>query len=303
MGEALRRPGASPAAGTTGGEAGVEADRSGNPEPPTEVKARTMLKGIGPRGLTCLLLVLPATCRPPAGSDPGPAMPVALTAREAKEPGTTTDRAPSVLRPGAPGQLSRSVDPTHPDSMGLPPHAEADVRFMTMMIAHHEQALGMTALVPERSSHEGVRLLARRIEASQADEIAWMRRWLGERGQPVPDPSPDAASRANHHAGRPPEHPDSLTPGEHARGDHPGMPGMLTPETMDRLAAASGSTFDRLFLESMIFHHEGAISMVEELFASPHGGQDGETFAFAAHVKSDQRIELARMRSILAAGL
>jgi uncharacterized protein (DUF305 family) len=227
---------------------------------------------------------------------------VAPTARESQEPGTKTARAPSVVRPGAPGQPSRSVDPTLSGSVGLPPHTEADIRFMTMMIAHHQQALEMTALVPERSSREGIRLLARRIEASQGDEIAWMRRWLRERGQPVPDPSPSTTPQEDPHAGHDPEPPDTPDPGGHAHGDHPGMPGMLTQEALDRLAGASGSAFDRLFLESMIFHHEGAISMVEELFASPGGGQDGETFAFAAHVESDQRIEIARMHSMLAAG-
>lgn len=76
------------------------------------------------------------------------------------------------------------------------------------------------------------------------------------------------------------------------------MPGMLTREQLDQLAAATGDTFDRLFLEFMILHHEGALAMVEELFASD-GGQETEIFQFASHVDSDQRIEIQRMRRML----
>lgn len=81
------------------------------------------------------------------------------------------------------------------------------------------------------------------------------------------------------------------------------MPGMLSREELDRLAAAQGPEFDGLFLEFMIFHHQGAILMVEELFSSAGGGQDGETYEFATHVESDQRIEIDRMRRMLAAGM
>lgn len=80
------------------------------------------------------------------------------------------------------------------------------------------------------------------------------------------------------------------------------MPGMLSPEQLAELAASSGAEFDRRFLEFMIFHHEGAILMVKELFDSPAGGQESEIFQFAAHVDSDQRIEIDRMRAMLARG-
>lgn len=154
---------------------------------------------------------------------------------------------------------------------------------MARMIAHHEQALAMTAMVRERTAREDILRLARRIEAAQSDEIAWMERWLRARGEPTEDPAP-SRHRVGIHA-------------EHAE-----MPGMLTDEELQRLEAASGVAFDRRFLEAMIFHHQGAIAMVEELFSSSDGGQDGETFAFAAHVESDQRIEIARMRGMLASG-
>jgi uncharacterized protein (DUF305 family) len=143
------------------------------------------------------------------------------------------------------------------------------------MIGHHAQALEMTALVPSRTTREDVRLLAKRIEVSQADEIEMMQRWLEVRGKAVPD-------LHAHHA------PGALL-----------MPGMLTEEEMGRLAAAKGGVFDRLFLESMIEHHEGALAMVKELFATAGAGQEPEIFAFASDVESDQQVEITRMVGML----
>ena len=77
------------------------------------------------------------------------------------------------------------------------------------------------------------------------------------------------------------------------------MPGMLTPEEMARLAAAKGVEFDRLFLEGMIKHHGGAITMVKELFSTPGAGQESEIFAFASDVDADQRMEIDRMGAML----
>jgi uncharacterized protein (DUF305 family) len=77
------------------------------------------------------------------------------------------------------------------------------------------------------------------------------------------------------------------------------MPGMLTPEEMNRLAAVKGPDFDRLFLDGMIRHHAGALTMVQELFATPGAGQDSEVFAFASDVEADQRMEIDRMGAML----
>jgi uncharacterized protein (DUF305 family) len=158
-------------------------------------------------------------------------------------------------------------------------HTEADVRFVQGMIAHHRQALAMTALVPARSSRQDIRLLAERIEVSQQDEIAQMRRWLGRRGESVP--GADA-----HH-------------GHHDASARPAMPGMLTAEEMARLEKASGADFDRLFLELMIKHHEGALAMVKALLATPGAAQETETFQLASDVDADQRAEIRRMRALL----
>lgn len=159
------------------------------------------------------------------------------------------------------------------------PYVDADVSFMQGMILHHGQALEMTALARARTGNGTLLSLAQRIEQTQLVEIARMSRWLETRGETVPDP---AAYR------------------EHgAHGAHEGhMPGMLTPEQMQQLAAASGDAFDRLFLESMIGHHEGALTMVAELQAAG-GGLEPEIYRFAADVDADQRAEIARMQSVL----
>lgn len=181
-----------------------------------------------------------------------------------------------VVQPGAPGEATRTLDPTALSTPALP-FTEADVGFMQGMIPHHAQALDMGALVAERTASEDIRLLARRIEISQKDEIAMMRRWLEARGQQVP----------GEHA-------------HHTMGDDALMPGMLTAADMAKLAATRGADFDRLFLESMIRHHQGALTMVSQLFASPGAGQESEMYFFASHVDADQQIEIMRMRRMLA---
>ena len=188
---------------------------------------------------------------------------------------SATPASPQIIQPGAPGQASRVVDAAAAADVSKVPFTPADVRFMQGMIGHHAQALDMTALVATRSSSDAIRKLAQRIELSQADEITMMQEWLTGRGQKVPD-------QHAHHA-----------PGATL------MPGMLTAEEMARLAQATGPEFDRLFLEFMIKHHEGALTMVQDLFAQPGAGQESDVFAFASDVDADQRMEIDRMRAAL----
>ena len=188
---------------------------------------------------------------------------------------SATPASPQIIQPGAPGQASRVVDAAAAADVSKVPFTPADVRFMQGMIGHHAQALDMTALVATRSRSDAIRKLAQRIELSQADEIKMMQEWLTGRGQKVPD-------QHSHHA-----------PGATL------MPGMLTPEEMARLAQAKGPEFDRLFLEFMIKHHEGALTMVQDLFAQPGAGQESDVFAFASDVDADQRMEIDRMRAAL----
>jgi uncharacterized protein (DUF305 family) len=183
--------------------------------------------------------------------------------------------SPPIVQPGAPGQETRVIQAAQAVDTSKVGYTAADVRFMQGMIGHHAQALEMAALLPSRTSREDMKLLALRIEVSQADEIKMMQRWLEVRGQDVPGPHA-------HHA------PGAL------------MPGMLTAAEMDRLAAAKGPEFDRLFLEGMIKHHGGALTMVKELFASPGAGQEAEMYAFASDVDADQRMEIERMAAMLA---
>jgi uncharacterized protein (DUF305 family) len=182
-----------------------------------------------------------------------------------------------ILAAGAP--LATAVGaqvPARPAS-AAPAHTAADVRFMQQMIQHHAQAVTMAAMVPARTARVDLRSLAERIDVTQEDEIRYMAEWLRERGAEVPDPA------HAHHAA------------------HDGMPGMLSAEALEALERSSGAEFERLFLSSMIRHHEGAIVMVVQLFGSPGAAQEPTIFQFATDVDADQRAEIARMRALLAA--
>lgn len=182
---------------------------------------------------------------------------------------------PQIVQPGAPGQASQVITAAQAVDRSGVQHTPADIRFMQGMIGHHAQALEMTALVDSRTANDDMRKLALRIELSQADEIRMMQEWLTRRGAPLPDPHA-------HHA-----------PGATL------MPGMLTPDEMNRLKQAKGTEFDRMFLELMIKHHEGALVMVEDLFSQPGAGQESEIFAFASDVDADQQMEIQRMAAML----
>jgi len=185
------------------------------------------------------------------------------------------DARPPIVQPGLPGQPSHLIGAAQASDLSKVQYTGADIKFMQGMIGHHAQAVEMVALVPSRTSSEDVKRLALRIDVSQKDEMNMMREWLQARGQQLPDP------RAHHMMGA------TL------------MPGMLTPEEMIRLAAAKGADFDRLFLEGMIKHHAGAITMVQELFATDGAGQTPEIFSYASDVDADQRMEIDRMGSML----
>lgn len=185
------------------------------------------------------------------------------------------DAAVPLIQPGAPGQANRTVGEAQATDLSQVRHTEADVKFMQGMIGHHAQALEMVALLDTRTRSEDMKRLALRIRISQDDEIVMMKRWLTVRGAALPD--------------------------EHAHHMHGAtlMPGMLTQDEMAKLAAATGPAFDALFLEYMIKHHEGALSMVKDLFATPGAGQEGDIFAFASDVDADQAMEISRMGAML----
>lgn len=158
-------------------------------------------------------------------------------------------------------------------------YTEADVKFMQGMISHHAQAIEMAAMVDERTSRPDMKLLAERITISQRDEIARMTNWLKTRKEEVP------ADDVHMHA---------------AMGHGELMPGMLNQEELTQLLKAKGVEFDRLFLQKMIKHHEGALVMVAKLLGTPGAGQEPELYLFANDVDADQRAEIKRMRTVLA---
>ncbi len=164
-----------------------------------------------------------------------------------------------------------------------PKVSAADVLFMSGMIPHHAQAVKIAGWAASHGARSDVRILAERIIVAQRDEIALMQTWLKDRGQPVP------AADATHHR--------MIMNG--ATHDML-MPGMLTDEELAALDRTRGSAYDRLFLTYMIRHHQGAITMVDRLFASDGAGQDEVVFRFGSDVHADQSTEIERMQSMLA---
>ncbi|HLE56641.1 MAG TPA: DUF305 domain-containing protein [Rhodothermia bacterium] len=194
---------------------------------------------------------------------------------------TATRQTPAGAEPRSPAEQARA------DS-GRAAYTPSDVRFMQGMIRHHAQAIVMAGWAPAHAAREDVKILAGRIAVSQRDEIAFMERWLRERHETVPE------STAQHDtAGHQMSTSGSSMPEL--------MPGMLTPAQLAKLSSATGSEFDRLFLTFMIQHHQGALTMVEQLFSSQGAGQEPYVFRFASDVEIDQNTEIERMRSMLRA--
>jgi len=160
------------------------------------------------------------------------------------------------------------------------PYTAADVRFMSNMIAHHAQAIDIARWAPTHGASSSLQILAERVINAQKDEIALMQRWLRERQLPVPE------ARA------------TMTMGgtEHVHQ----MPGMLTAEQLAQLDAARGKEFDRLFLQLMIQHHQGAVAMVQELVSSQGAALDETVFKLASDINADQATEIDRMQQMLA---
>ena len=182
---------------------------------------------------------------------------------------------PPIVQPGAPGEPSRQISAAEASDLAGIKYSEADVKFMQGMISHHAQALEMTQLLDTRTQRALMRRLAQRIELSQEDEIAMMQNWLRARDEAVTE-------RHDHHA-----------------ADTEPMPGMLTPEEMNRLQQAQAGEFDLLFLEFMIKHHRGALTMVETLLSQRGTAQDSQLFAFTSDITSDQSMEIDRMDVML----
>ncbi len=225
------------------------------------------------RLLPCLALAVTVACLPAA----------APTTTPAARPADTADEHAGHEAPARDTGGSADEHAGHEDhaSHGLPPVeipagaliTEADVRFMQMMIGHHAQAVYMTRLAEGAGASDRVLKLAQKVDLSQAGEIALMQGWLAEYKQHVPDT-------------------------ESWRGMR--MQGMLTPEQLEQLTAARGRDFDRLFLQLMIKHHEGAIQMVADLLNTPRAAQEVDVNVLANEIEAAQLAEIELMWQMLA---
>lgn len=175
------------------------------------------------------------------------------------------------------------IENAKPDKSRFPV-TEADVHFMSGMIGHHSQAIVMSRMAPTHGASSSIQTLAARIINAQQDEIRLMEQWLRDHNQPVPEVTPMGVKM-------------NMAGMQHEMT----MPGMLTEAQMKQLDEARGKEFDELFLQFMIQHHSGALTMVKELFGTPGAGQDEATFKLANDINADQETEIARMQKMLVA--
>ncbi|MDO8307189.1 MAG: DUF305 domain-containing protein [Actinomycetota bacterium] len=157
--------------------------------------------------------------------------------------------------------------------------SEADVAFAQLMIPHHAQAVEMADLALQQGTSPDVLSLASQIKAAQGPEIEQMRGWLGAWGAP--------------------EQMDGAEGDDHGDMDMGGMnaSGMMTDEDMNSLMNASGEEFDRMWLQMMITHHQGAIQMAEQVLAD---STNPDVIALADAVVAGQTAEIDAMQQLLA---
>ncbi len=188
---------------------------------------------------------------------------------------TAMSQAP-IIQPGAPGGSLRELSAEEAIKIANSGYSPADVQFMQDMIPHHHQAIEMAELVADRTNRPELIDVAGRINASQGDEIEFMQNWLRQRDEHVSDPTAHGAMHTSHK-----------------------MAGMATPEQMADLARADGTDFDQLFLQLMITHHKGAVTMVKGLLEQPGAAYDPVLFEFTTDVTNDQNSEIERMNALL----
>jgi uncharacterized protein (DUF305 family) len=191
--------------------------------------------------------------------------------------GTDDDRdaAPRTVQPGAPGEPARELTDEEAAAAGVVGHSPEDTAFVQGMIVHHTQALAMAQLVDSRTERADLPLLAERITVSQEAEIELLEQWLTDRGEALPDVSAEDGH-------------------EHGHDD---VPGMATDDQLTELKRSAGAAFDRLFLDLMITHHQGALAMVDDLYTAG-GGFEPAVDEIARAVEADQTIEILRMQEL-----
>ena len=181
---------------------------------------------------------------------------------------------PTIIQPGAPGEASKTLDPQAASNIADTSYIKADVKFLQGMIIHHQQAILMSSMADKRTNNETIVDLAKRIDVSQEDEINFMESWLYDRGENKKD-----------------------MPHHHMDMDM-GMAGMATPKQLEDLKNTKATDFDRLFLQLMIAHHDGALKMVEELREFSGSAYDPILSEFVSDLVNDQGVEIERMNTI-----
>ncbi|MBM7276510.1 DUF305 domain-containing protein [Gordonia rubripertincta] len=209
--------------------------------------------------------------------------------------GCSSDESPSGSTTADRPATSSAADASAPGQSPAAKHNDADVEFTTEMIPHHRQAVMMADLVEGRTQNRQLIALADTIEDAQEDEIDQMAARLRSWGVPVAGHMDDDGGTDH---GNPDHGGDDMGHGDTGHGNmgHGDMSGMMSPEQMAALRQASGGEFDRLWLDGMIRHHEGAIAMADEVLAK---GADPATRALATQVKTTQQAEIDQMRAML----
>ena len=184
------------------------------------------------------------------------------------------DYSAPIIQPGMPGSPSKILDADEATKISNTSYISADVEFLQGMIVHHEQAIVMSNMADERTNNKTIIDLAKRIDVSQEDEINFMESWLKQRN----------------------EYMDKMQDKHHM---HMGMVGMATPKQLNDLRNSNSTDFDRLFLQLMITHHDGALEMVEELKKYPGNAYDPVLNEFVSDLVNDQGVEIERMNGIL----
>ena len=191
-------------------------------------------------------------------------------------------REPQIIQPGAPGKPSKVLDAKEATNIANTSYIKADVDFLQGMIVHHEQAIFMSEMADERTNNKSILDLAKRIDASQKDEINFMESWLNDRNEF----NGTQIDKHNNHDG-------------HKLHKHVSMVGMASPKQLKDLSTSDSTNFDRLFLQLMINHHDGALEMVEELKKYPGNTYDPILNEFVSDLINDQGVEIERMNNLL----
>ena len=188
--------------------------------------------------------------------------------------------SPPIIQPGAPGEPSKKLDAEAATDIANTSYIKADVKFLQGMIVHHEQAIIMSEMANQSTNNKTILDLAKRIDVSQKDEINFMESWLKQRNEYADNSHSDHHIHESHHM-------------------HMNMVGMATPKQLNDLSNSKSTDFDRLFLQLMITHHDGALEMVEELKKYPGNAYDPILNEFVSDLVNDQGIEIERMNGIL----